>query len=232
MNDDVTALFGMPGFQVAEQREDRWSVASGGPDATRAGGVRECGAVATVKDRREVTVRDLPVAGVPVVIRWRKRVFHCRHVLCPNKSWTEQHDAIAPRAVLTERARQWAFEQVAHRDRAVTAVAADLGVAWHTIMTQVHERGTPLLDDPTRLPGDERDRCGRDGVPARHRDASDAVRHRCRGPDAGPARRGCWTWCRAVPAGCWVGGSPTGTRRGGPGSAPPHSIRSVGTPPP
>ena len=35
----------------------------------------------------------------------------------------------------------------------MAAVAVELGVSWHTIMTQVHERGTPLLDDPTRLPG-------------------------------------------------------------------------------
>ena len=98
-------------------------------------GCGECGAVAAVKDCRVVTVRDLPVAGVPVLIRWRKRIFGCRHVLCPNRSWTEQHDAIAQWAVLTERARQWAFEQVAHHDRAVAAVAADLGVSWHTIMT-------------------------------------------------------------------------------------------------
>ena len=151
--DDVTALFGMPGFQVlsSEKTDGQWHLAVQTPRELT--GCRECGAVATVKDRRVVTVRDLPVAGVPVLIRWRKRVFHCRHVLCPNESWTEQHDAIAPRAVLTERARQWAFEQVAHRDRAVTAVGADLGVAWHTIMTQVIQRGTPLLDDPTRLRG-------------------------------------------------------------------------------
>ena len=73
--------------------------------------------------------------------------------MCPNKTWTEQHDAIAPRAVLTDRARQWAFEQVGHHDRAVCAVADQLGVAWHTIMTQVSERGKPLVDDPTRLDG-------------------------------------------------------------------------------
>ena len=53
-------------------------------------GCGECGAVARVKDRRTVTVRDLPAAGVPVVIRWRKRIFECRYALCPNKTWTEQ----------------------------------------------------------------------------------------------------------------------------------------------
>ena len=73
--------------------------------------------------------------------------------MCENKTWTERNDAVAPRAVLTERARQWAFQQVGFGDRSVSAVAGDLGVAWHTIMTQVNGRGKPLVDDPERLAG-------------------------------------------------------------------------------
>jgi hypothetical protein len=64
---------------------------------------------------------------------------------------TDRHPAIAPRAVLTELARQWAFEQVGERDAAVAAVAAVLGVAWWTVMDQVIARGTPLIEDPARL---------------------------------------------------------------------------------
>jgi len=119
VNDHVTALFGLPGFQVlsAENVDGEWHLGVQTPrDLVGCG---ECGAVARVKDRRTVTVRDLPIAGTPVRLRWRKRVFECRYALCPNKTWTEQHDAIAPRAVLTDRARQWAFEQVGHHDRAV-----------------------------------------------------------------------------------------------------------------
>src|ERR671911_901912 len=63
----------------------------------------------------------------------------------------ERHSAIAARAVLTERARQWAFEQVGEHDAAVAAVAAGLGVAWWTVMGQVIARGTPLVADPGRL---------------------------------------------------------------------------------
>ena len=53
--------------------------------------------------------------GRPVVLCWGKRVWCCPHPLCETKTWTEQHEAIAPRACLTERARQWAFEQVGDR---------------------------------------------------------------------------------------------------------------------
>ena len=52
----------------------------------------------------------------------------------------EKHPAIAPRAVLTERARAWAFEQVGRFDGAVSRVPTDLAVARHTVMTQVRQR--------------------------------------------------------------------------------------------
>jgi hypothetical protein len=107
--------------------------------------------VARAKDRRPCWVRDLPVGGRPVVICWVKRVWSCPHPLCPQRSWTEQHPAIASRAALTERARTWAFEQVGAADAAVSRVAATLGVAWGTIMRQIKERGAPLVEDPARV---------------------------------------------------------------------------------
>ena len=67
-----------------------------------------CGAVARAKDRRPTWVRDLPLGGRPVVLCWWKRVWCCPHPRCEVKTWTERHPAIAPRACLTERARQWA----------------------------------------------------------------------------------------------------------------------------
>jgi transposase len=151
VNDDDTGVFMLPGFRLrsSERRDQELLLAVETPPVPV--GCPGCGAVARVKDRRTVTVRDLPVGGTPVILRWRKRIFECRHSLCENKTWTERHEAIAPRAVLTERARRWAFEQVGFGDRAVSALAAELGVSWHTIMTQVDSRGTPLIDDPARL---------------------------------------------------------------------------------
>ncbi|NMN99342.1 transposase family protein [Nocardiaceae bacterium YC2-7] len=107
--------------------------------------------MARAKDRRPVWVRDLPIAGRPVVLCWHKRIWCCPHALCPRKTWTEQHPAIAPRACLTERARAWAFEQVGTRDAAVSHVADLLGVGWTTVMRLVTTRGNPIIDDPTRL---------------------------------------------------------------------------------
>ena len=151
MDAHVTALFGLPGFEVLTAVEVDGALELLVQTPHELTGCPECGAVATVKDRRPVWVRDLPIAGRPVVVCWHKRVWSCRHALCPNKSWTEEHGEIAPRAALTERARAWAFDQVAHHDAAVSRVAAQLGVGWATIMRIVTAHGTPLVDDLDRL---------------------------------------------------------------------------------
>ena len=153
MDAHVTALFGVPGFEVLTAVEVDGALELLVQTRQELTGCPECGAVAVVKDRRPVWVRDLPIAGRSVVVCWHKRVWCCPHALCPNKSWTEEHDEIAPRSALTERARAWAFDQVAHQDAAVSRVARALGVGWATIMRIVTVRGTPLLDDPDRLAG-------------------------------------------------------------------------------
>jgi hypothetical protein len=93
----------------------------------------------------------LPIADRPVVLCWWKRVWCCPHPLCEQKTWTERHPAIRSRAALTERARQWAFEQVGDHDAAVSTVAAQLGVAWWTVMDQVIDRGVPLIEDSVQV---------------------------------------------------------------------------------
>jgi transposase len=155
MDDDTTsvtaALFGLAGFEVLA------AAAAGGElellvqTTADLVGCPGCGAVARAKDRRPSWVVDLPIGGRPVVLCWWKRVWCCPYAACEVRTWTEQHPAIAPRAALTERARQWAFEQVGEHDAAVSAVATQLGVAWWTVMSQVIDRGTPLIDDPARL---------------------------------------------------------------------------------
>ncbi len=82
MDQNVTALFGMPGFEVlsTEMVDGEWHVGIATPRDLI--GCGACGALARVKDRRTVTVRDLPAAGVPVVIRCRKRIFECRYPRC------------------------------------------------------------------------------------------------------------------------------------------------------
>ena len=69
--------FGAPGFEVLD-------VVAGGDELvievqTTAGvvGCGRCGVRARSKDRRWVTLRDVPVGDVAVRVRWRKRVWVC-----------------------------------------------------------------------------------------------------------------------------------------------------------
>jgi len=154
--DDATAsldavLLGLDGFVVLGRAEVDGELELLVETTADLVGCPGCGAVARAKDRRPTWVRDLPLAGRPVVLCWWKRVWCCPHERCEIKTWTERHVAIAPRAVLTERARQWAFERVGADDAAVSRIADGLGVAWWTVMTQVIVRGTPLVEDPARL---------------------------------------------------------------------------------
>jgi transposase len=116
-------------------------------------GCGSCRVRATPHGRRLVRVRDLPIGGRPVVLAWRKRIWRCREPACGVRTWTERVAGIAPRAVLTQRARAEACRRVGKDAHAVAAVARDLGVGWATIMRAVDDHGTPLVDDPTRLDG-------------------------------------------------------------------------------
>jgi transposase len=110
-----------------------------------------CGVRATPHARRVVRVRDLPIGGRPVVLCWRKRIWRCREPACGVRTWTERVPGIAPRMVLTQRARAEACRRVAKDAHAVAAVARDLGVGWQTVMRAVADHGRPLVDDPRRL---------------------------------------------------------------------------------
>jgi transposase len=126
-------------------------------------GCAGCGVRATVHGRRVVRVRDLPIGGRPMVLLWRKWIWRCREPACTVQTWTERVAGIAPRAVLTERARAEACRRVGKDAHAVAAVARDLGVGWATVMRAVEDHGRPLVEDPDRLDGvaalglDERD---------------------------------------------------------------------------
>jgi transposase len=89
-------------------------------------GCGSCGVRATPHGRRLVRVRDLPIGGRPVVLFWRRRLWHCREPACSVRTWTERVAGIAPGAVLTQRARAEACRRVGKDAHAAAAVARDL----------------------------------------------------------------------------------------------------------
>jgi hypothetical protein len=56
-----------------------------------------------------VRAADAPCFGIAVLIVWLKRVWRCGEADCPQLTWSEEHELVAPRAVLTSRVA-WATD--------------------------------------------------------------------------------------------------------------------------
>lgn len=151
----ATALVGMPGLVVGAQQEidgELWLFTETRVDFM---GCSRCGSRAVGHGRHKTYVRDLPVSGRPTVLCVVKRRWRCPEPACGVKTWTESVEGIAPRAVLTERARQRIAEMVNQDGDSIASAAAEFGVGWHTANQAVADYTDPHVDDPERLEGVE-----------------------------------------------------------------------------
>ena len=149
----VSALLGLDGFVVTAQLLDEasgewWLAVETLEDRAWC---EHCGVRATGHGRRRVVVRDLPMADRPVVLVWAKRLWCCSEGACPERTWSEESDEIAPRAVLTERARAEICRRVGPAQHSVAQAARDFGVSWHAAMAAVRDHGRPRVDHLARL---------------------------------------------------------------------------------
>ena len=149
----VSALLGLDGFVVRAQLLDEetgewWLAVETTEDRAWC---PTCGVRAVGHGRRRVKVRDLPMADRPVVLVWAKRLWRCPEPACPMGSWSEESDEIAPRAVLTERARAEIARRVGLGEQSVARAAKAFGVGWHAAMAAVWDHGQPRVDHLTRL---------------------------------------------------------------------------------
>jgi transposase len=149
----VSALVGLDGFvvcaQVLDEASGEWWLAM--ETTEDRAWCPACGVGAVGHGRRRVVVRDLPLADRPVVLVWAKRLWRCREPACPVRTWSEECDQIAPRAVLTERARAEIARRVGPAEHSVAQAARDFGVSWHAAMAAVREHGRPRVDHLARL---------------------------------------------------------------------------------
>jgi transposase len=148
----VSALLGLDGFVVRAQLLDEtgeWWLAVETTD-DRAW-CPLCGVRAVGHGRRRVAVRDLPLADRPVVVVWAKRLWRCAEPGCEVGTWSEESDAIAARAVLTERARAEIAHRVGPGQQSVAQTARQFGVGWHAAMAAVRDHGRPRVDHLARL---------------------------------------------------------------------------------
>ncbi len=159
MSEDGTGLpatmLGLPGFAVLAAGEYGGELELLVETTETVTGCTGCGVVATPHGRRDHLVRDIPSAGRPVLLVWRKRLWRCDEPLCTKRTWSESTAVIGRRAALTERARRWACERVGRDGQTVESVRVELGVGWNTVMRAVRVYGTPLIEAADRLDGIE-----------------------------------------------------------------------------
>ena len=149
-SESAVALVGMDGFRLLAAAVVDGELHQLMETTASVVGCPACGTRAASKGRRKVRVRDLPAGGRRVVVVWWKRLWRCPDPDCDIVSWTEQADAIAPRASMTERARAEACRQVGEQNRSVACVAREYGVGWSTVMAAVWDYGRGRVDDPGR----------------------------------------------------------------------------------
>jgi len=148
---DASALLGMDGFVVLANTEEDGECFVLIETKDRVVGCSACGVIATGHGRSVVQVRDLPMAGRPVRLVWRKRRYVCRDEDCPTRTFTEQSEVVEHG--LTRRAAREICRRVGEDGHSVAQVAREFGTSWSTAMAAVRRHGTPLVDDPSRLDG-------------------------------------------------------------------------------
>jgi transposase len=148
------ALFNLSGIHVlAIESADPGVLALTVETAPEVAGCPECGVVATGHGRRTHLLHDIPSFGIPVRLRWRKRIWRCPEAACPVGTFSEEHELAGPRAKLTRRAAVWAADALELDDTTVSALARRLGVDWHTAWAGIKVEAGRRVADPKRLDG-------------------------------------------------------------------------------
>ena len=103
-----------------------------------------------MKDRPQTKYADLPFGGQRAVLVWHKYRWSCPG---GDSTWTEHRPDIAARfsSAMTWRAAVWATIAVGRDLRPVSQVAAELDVAWTTVMDVITVVGAVMIDDPNRV---------------------------------------------------------------------------------
>lgn len=99
----------------------------------------KCNQVAEPKDRRTSTIRDLPLGEKPLVLLWKKRVWHCPNPNCPQVTWTETASFVTSRHSLTNRAKQKLTHEALVDGVSISQLSQKWKVSWSTAMSAIRE---------------------------------------------------------------------------------------------
>jgi transposase len=148
------AIFDVPDMHVVDvgiddQQRLVLTVESGQQEAA----CPACGVFAVGHGRRVRILHDAPCFGRVTLLRWLVRIWRCREPLCPTTTFSEAHQLVPPRTVLTTRAVAWATNALSYDDTTVSALARHLGVDWHTCWDAIEVEAKARTSNRDRLKG-------------------------------------------------------------------------------
>jgi transposase len=116
----------------------------------------DCGREGRYRDTVTRPLTDLPVAGYPLVLRVAVPRYRCTAIDCGRTVFNQDLGKLAaPRASTTRRCARYVLRRLLIDRTTISAIAADLGVSWHTVSTIAMRTTADLLAAaaPDRLAG-------------------------------------------------------------------------------
>jgi len=96
----------------------------------------DCGQQGRYRDTVTRPLTDLPVAGYPLVLRVAVPRYRCTTIDCGRTVFNQDLGKLAaPRASTTRRCARYVLRRLLIDRTTISAIAAELGVSWHTVST-------------------------------------------------------------------------------------------------
>jgi len=115
-----------------------------------------CGCEGRYRDTVTRPLTDLPVAGYPLVLRVAVPRYRCTTIDCGRTVFNQDLGKLAaPRACTTRRCARYVLRRLLIDRTTISAIAAELGVSWHTVSTIAMRTTADLVAraGPDRLAG-------------------------------------------------------------------------------
>lgn len=116
----------------------------------------DCGRDGTYRDTVTRPLTDLPVAGYPLVLRVAVPRYRCTTAECGRAVFNQDLGMLAaPRSSTTRRCARYVLRRLMIDRTTITAIAAELGLSWHTVSTIAMRTVAHLIAaaGPDRLAG-------------------------------------------------------------------------------
>jgi transposase len=116
----------------------------------------DCGREGRYRDTVTRPLTDLPVAGYPLVLRVAVPRYRCQTLECGRAVFNQDLGKLAaPRSSTTRRCARYVLRRLMIDRTTISAIAAELGVSWHTVNTIAMQATAALIaaTGPDRLAG-------------------------------------------------------------------------------